>query len=265
MSAIYTNVNAATVYQSYNNNQMALSSSLEKLSTGLSINRASDDASGLAISESLRANIAGTNAALDVIANANNYINTADGFLQEANDILSRMQELAVKAGDATLASGDLQNVQTEYNQLATEIGNIGTNSAFNGSPIFSGNAQNFTIDDAGTQFVITPPTITQPADMQVTAGSENGTQELSDIQTQIAVITSARAQLGASQSQLNFIQSGQESYATNVTAAESRIRDVDVAQETTNFSRAQILVQSSTAMLAQANSLPQSVLKLLS
>jgi flagellin len=240
---------------------MSLSSSLEKLSTGLRINRASDDASGLAISETLRANIKGTNAAIDVIANANNYINTADGFLQNVNDILGRMEELAVKAGDATLTAADKTNIKTEYDALGTQIGSINTNAKFNGQAIFSAVAKNFTVDDAGTQFAVTTGALTAPAVMG--AGSD-GTAELAIIQAKVATVTTQRASLGAKQSQLNYISSGQSNYATNVTAAESRIRDVDVAKETTNFSRAQILVQSSTAMLSQANSLPQSVLKLL-
>jgi flagellin len=159
------------------------------------------------------------------------------------------------------LTNADKANIKTEYDALGTQIGSINTNAKFNGQAIFSAVAKNFTVDDAGTQFAVTTGALTAPAAM---GAASDGTAELAIIQAQVATVTTQRASLGAKQSQLNYISAGQSNYATNVTAAESRIRDVDVAKETTNFSRAQILVQSSTAMLSQANSLPQSVLKLL-
>jgi len=261
MTAIVTNTSANTVFKNYSRNQAALASSTEKLASGLKINRAGDDAAGLAVSESLRGNIKGTDKALDVTANATNFINTADGFLQTANDILGRMEELAVQAGDATLSTTDKTNIKTEYDALSGQIGSINTGAKFNGNAIFSATAQKFTVDAEGTQFSVTTGTLTAPAVM--TAGSD-GTAELTAVKAQIQAVTTQRAALGASQSQLNFVSSAQQNYSENVSAAESRIRNVDVAKESTNFTRSQILVQSATSMLAQANSGAQGVLKLL-
>lgn len=263
MSRIVTNTSANTVYKNYSRNNMALSSSIEKLSTGLRINRASDDAAGLAISETLRSQVKGTDTAIDNIANASNFINTADGYLQTANDILGRMSELAVQYGDGTKSAADKTNIGTEFDALSTELDNINTDAKFNGTAIF-GAALDFSVDANGTQFTIAATALAAPNATTIAALSGDGTASLGNVQTAIAAVSTQRAELGAAQSQLNFKSTALQNYSENVGAAESRIRNVDMAQESTKLSRNQILVQSSTAMLSQANSSAQSVLSLL-
>ncbi len=269
MAAIYTNTSALTVYKNYNRNQMALSSSMEKLATGLKINRGSDDAAGLAISENLRGQIAGTNKAVDNIANATNFINVADGYLQTVHGMLGRMEELGVEMGDATKTSSDKGNISSEYNALKGEIDNVFANGKFNGQAIFGTGTQNFVVDANGNSngvFSLDSAAVASFSSTAIStiAATSDATTAVSQIQSAIQTISAQRAALGANQSQLNFKSQGLQNYSENVSAAESRIRDVDVAAETTNFSRQQILVQASTSMLAQANSLPQGVLKLL-
>lgn len=260
MARIVTNTSANSVYKNYSRSSLGLSNAMERLATGLRINRASDDPAGLAISETLRGNIKATDAAVDVISNANNFISTADGFLQTVHDILGRMEELAVKRGDGTLSTTDKVNIATEYNQLTTEISNISSTAKFNGLEIFSSASKTFTVDAIGTQFSLSVGTMTGMAAMTDTTGAT----ELSAVQTQITTISTLRASLGAYQSRLQFMSLSQQNLSENMGAAESRIRNVDVAKESTNFSRFQILVQSGTAMLAQANAQAQNVLGLL-
>ena len=264
MSRINNNTNANTVFKNYQRNTVMQSSSMEKLATGLQINRASDDAAGLAISETLRREVKDTNVAVSNIASATNFVNVADGYLQTVHDALGRMSELATRAGDATLSASDKGNIKTEFDKLSAEIGNIGTNASFNGAQIFDGNARNFTVDSSGNTFSISAAsmaTLTAPTAM--VAGS-NGTAELAAITTAEGTIATQRASMGSEQSQLNFKSTALQNYSENAAAAESRIRDVDVAKEATNLSKAQILVQASTAMLSQANQSSQGVLALL-
>ena len=128
---INNNSNANTVYKNFSRNTAMQGSSMEKLATGLKINRVSDDAAGLAISETLRREVKDTNIAVDNIAAATNFVNVADGYLQTVHDALGRMSALATRAGDATLSNTDKANVKTEFDKLSSEIGNIGTNAKF--------------------------------------------------------------------------------------------------------------------------------------
>lgn len=261
---INNNSNANTVYKNFSRNTAMQGSSMEKLATGLKINRASDDAAGLAISETLRREVKDTNVAVDNIAAATNFVNVADGYLQTVHDALGRMSELATRAGDATLSVTDKANVKTEFDKLGTEIGNIGTNAKFNGSQIFSGSARAFTVDASGSQFSISAASMASlTAPTAMVAGSD-GTAELTAITTAVSTIATQRASMGSEQSQLNFKSTALQNYSENASAAESRIRDVDVAKESTNLSKAQILVQASTAMLTQANQSSQGVIALL-
>ena len=263
-SRIVTNTDANTVYLNYSKNQMALSSSIEKLSTGLAINRASDDPAGLAISETLRAQTKATDSAVGVIANVSNFINTADSFLQNVNDILGRMSELAVKYNDPTLSTSDQANITTEFNALTSEISNTFSQAKFNGQKIFNGQTATLMVDANGTQYQLAA---TDLATLSATITSLSGTtdtQSLADVQKAISTISAQRANLGADQSRLNYESSAQQNYSNNIAAAESRIRNVDMAKESANFARDQVLVQASTSMLSQANQSGQSVLKLL-
>jgi flagellin len=259
MSRIVTNTSADLVYMYYQQNNSALSSSLEKLSSGLQINRASDDPAGLAISENERLQEGGTNAADDVIANANNYINTADGYMQTVNDMLGQMEQLAVSYNDSTKSANDQTDLNTEFTALENEMNNITSQAEFNSVLLFSTNALSFQVGaDAEDTFSITSTgTITSLV-------GAIAITDIGQIQNAAQSVANARATLGADQIQLNYQSTAQMNYETNISAAESRIRDVDVAEEATVYAKEQILTQSSTAMLAQANASPQNVLTLL-
>jgi flagellin len=266
MSRIVTNTNANSVYKNYTRNNVALSGSLEKLSTGLRINRASDDAAGLAISETLRAQVKGSDAALEVIANATSFVNTADGYLQNVNDMLGRLEELAVSFNDGTKTAADQANLNTEAIALVAEMGAYDTQATFNGSAIFNATDRVFQVGaDATVEINVQAAGLT---DMATALGAVSGlsdlTGALTDIQTAIAAISTQRANLGGDQSRLNFRASALQNYSENISSAEGRIRNADIAKESSNFSRNQILVQASTAMLAQANQSTQNVLSLL-
>jgi len=301
MARIVTNQSAVTVFKNLTRLEVGMNSSMERLASGLRINRAADDAAGLAISESFRAQIKGSNMAAENINNAIFFINTADGYLQNISDILGRLEELAVEYGDATKAdpngdgdSGDLHNINVEFRQLVSELSSIigdGTidpaNNArakYNGAAIFTGGAdrdfqigpdaaQIFRIDDGkldlanGDDFASLQELMAFDTETGVITPGDPDDVEAGDIatvQTAIGEVSSFRALMGSYQSQLQFTLTGLQNYAENISAAESRIRNVDVALETTSFARYQIMTQSGTAMLAQANALPQNVLQLL-
>jgi flagellin len=261
MSRIVTNSSANLVYMYYQQNNSTLSSSLEKLSSGLQINRASDDPAGLAISENERLQTNGANAANNVIANANNFINTADGYLQTVNDMLGQMEQLAVSYNDSTKSGSDQTDLTDEFTALENEMNNITSQSEFNSVQLFQATGSNLTFqvgaDSADIFNIATTGTITS---MVSTLAINN----ITAIQAATQSVASTRANLGADQIQLNYQSTAQMNYSTNISAAESRIRDVDVAQEATDYAKDQILVQSSTAMLAQSNASPQNVLMLL-
>lgn len=270
MARIVTN-SSASVYKSYSRNSSNLAKSAERLATGLRINRAADDAAGLAISETMRAQVKGSDMAVENISNAVNFINTADGYLQNVSDVLGRLEELAVQYADDTKSTSDKDNISVEFSKLTDELYKIATERAkFNGMKIFD--ADHLTLQvgaDSGQTFSIASGDrgLTGASDFMsvATAGGHTaGAISVGQVQGAITKISTFRATLGPYQSQLQFTQAGLENYSENIAAAESRIRNVDVAKESTQFSRYQIQVQASTAMLAQANALPQSVLQLM-
>lgn len=265
MSRIVTNTNANTVYKNYSRNQDALSTSMERLSTGLRINRASDDPSGLAISETLRSQVKGTDAAVDVIANSSNFLNTVDGYLQTVHDMMGRMEELAVKMDDAVLTTSDKQNLANEFNALKSEVDNVFSSAKFNGSAIF-GAARTLAVDANGNEFTVGTDSLAALAATSIStiSATSAATSSLSEINAAIGTISTQRASIGADQSQLNYKSQALQNYSENASAAESRIRNADMAKESSMFARNQILVQASTAMLSQANQSSQNVLSLL-
>jgi len=247
----------------YSENQDALSSALEKLSSGLQINRSADDPSGLAVSEVERDEVTGTNAAVNVIANATNFINTQDGYLQSVNDMLGQMEQLAVSYNDSTLGTSDKTDLNTEFQALFSEMNtNINGQAEYNSVMLFTTNALTFQVgaDSADTFTIAGTSNISSLTGVATTLTITL----LSNIQAATGNVATARAKLGAAQVQLNYKSTAQMDYSTNMGAAEGRIRNVDVAQESTIYAKEQILVQSSTAMLAQANASPQNVLSLL-
>ncbi|TXC72443.1 flagellin FliC [Sphingomonas ginsenosidivorax] len=292
MTVIASNVSALRASNASTSAQMALSTSMQRLSTGQRINSAKDDAAGLAISASMTSQIRGMNQG---IRNANDGISmaqTAEGALDEVTNNLQRMRELEVQKTNGTYSPEDKANITAEQNALSQQIANVLTNTKFNGQSLFAGadgaptTALSVTIQagaDASDAIqlnlgadlltstamaaivrkgVATDDTTTTTIDERVTGVKASATLEQYD--DAIASITNRRASLGATQNQLQSAVNNLTSNATNLSDARSRIQDTDYSAETTALAKAQILSQASTAMLSQANQSTQSVLKLL-
>ena len=235
----------------------AASKSMEKLSSGKRINRAADDAAGLSISEKMRAQIRGLLQAARNAQDGISLIQTAEGALDEVSNMLVRLKELAVQKANGTYNEEDKSNLALEMDSLAEEIQNIFTNTKFNGSSVLTTSVA-IVISDDGT----TALTIGATATSGIT--SLGSTSAVTDIETAIKNVNSARATYGAKQNRLESTVRNLKTTAENLQAAESRIRDTDMAEEMSNFTKYSILIQAGTAMLAQANMAPQSVLALL-
>ncbi|MEA2185253.1 MAG: flagellin [Solirubrobacteraceae bacterium] len=263
---INTNVEAFNAHRQLSQTSDKLGKSMERLSSGYRINRASDDAAGLAITEKLRGQIGGLDQAQRNAQDAISLVQTAEGNLQEVQSMLLRVRELAVQYKNGSLSSTDKAAIQSEVNMLASEVERIGSSAQFNGILLLSA-AANITFQ-VGAQDgeVITVATISlgqgvPPSAFQLTVA---GAADISEIDAAIDAVSSQRAQFGAVQNRLEHTLSNLAVYNENLMASESRIRDVDMAAEMVNFTKLQILQQSGTAMLAQANQTPQSVLSLL-
>ncbi len=267
--------------------QGAQAKSLEKLSSGLRINRAGDDAAGLAISEKMRGQIGGLNQSVRNAQDGISLIQTAEGALNETHSILNRMRELAVQSANDTNTSDDRVEIQKEVNELAKEVTRIANDTEFNTQNLLDGvntTGFNFQVGANADQKVniiigkmdatsLGVATGTAAANAStpatVTAGIDVSTHTLSNtaitnIDTAIKTVSGERSKLGAMQNRLDHTINNLTTTSENLTAAESRIRDVDMAKEMMNFTKNNILNQASTAMLAQANQMPQGVLQLL-
>lgn len=290
MSVINTNNQAITAARNLNASQEALGRSLTRLSSGSKIVNPSDDAAGLAVSEKLGAQNKRVRAATTNVQNAISYVQTADGFMSGMTNILSRMSELGILAKDVTKNTSDIALYQEEFkalqDQLRATIGGttveIGGTAAitaplgaFNGITLFgaTGSPLTITIGQAVGQEMTIPATDLRSGNMgaiilQDSSGayalSVTDTDAIGKITDAIQHVATERATLGASQSRLDLASRTLQIEFENLGAAISRIRDVDVAEESTQFAKFNILVQSGTAMLAQANQSPQSVLQLL-
>ena len=277
MTVIGTNVSALRASNASMMASNALSTSMERLSTGKRINSAKDDAAGLAISNSMAAQISGMNQG---VRNANDGISmaqTAEGALDEVGNMLQRMRELTVQSKNGTYSTSDLTNIKTEMTALSTQIGSELSNTTFNGKSLFGATAANVTIQaganasdavtmnfsqlNTGTDAIKTALAV----DVTVTDPNAGAAGDyLSKFDAAISQVSTVRAGLGASQNQLQSAVNNLTSNSTNLSAAESRITDTDFSTESTALAKAQILSQASTAMLAQANQSQQSVLSLL-
>jgi flagellin len=258
---VNTNIEAFNAHRNLQSTQMQLSKSMQKLSSGLRINSAADDAAGLAISEKMRSQINGTAQAQRNAMDGISLVQTAEGAYNEMHSILQRVRELAVQAQNGTLTSADSTAIDQEVGQLTAELTRIAGNTQFNGLQILSGS---FTLQvgaDAGSgnQIAFSLSSISFTS-----LGSAGAAGAISAIDQAITSVSSARSTLGAIQNRLEHAVDNLGVYQENISAAESRIRDVDIASETVNFTKLQILSQSGTAMLAQANSAPNNVLSLL-
>ena len=255
---------------------------MEKLSSGERINRAGDDASGLAVSEKMRSQIRGLNQASKNIQNGVSFIQTTEGYLQETTDILQRVRELAVQSANGIYSDEDRMQIQVEVSQLVAEVDRIASQAQFNGMNMLTGRfaqegdaVMQFQIGanvDQNTRVFIGTMTATalglkgaQGGDEQISISSpDEANITLAAIDEALKNVTNQRADLGAYQNRFEMAAKGINIAAENTQASESRIRDTDMASEMVEFTKNQILTQAGTAMLAQANSQSQSVLGLL-
>lgn len=270
------NISALNTYRQLTTNNNMQAKSLEKLSSGYRINRASDDAAGLAISEKMRAQIRGLSMAQKNSQDAISLIQTAEGALTETHAILQRMRELVVQAGNiGTQEEVDLQAIQDEIDELIDELDGISERTQFNGKALLNGAYESTSLvfqigANTGQQLELTIADMSASAlgvdDVAVSnlsSGNDFDT-ELAKIDSAINKVSSERSKLGANQNRLEHTINNLGAAEENLTAAESRIRDVDMAKEMMEFTKQNILSQAATAMLAQANQVPQLVLQLL-
>jgi flagellin len=269
---INTNLSAQSSANLLMQSSAQLSQSLARLSSGSKINSPADDSAGLAVSMNLTAQMGRNTAANDNIGNAISFNQTQDGYLQQVSNALNRMSELAVQSQDVTKSDSDRSLYQQEFNTLANYISSVSTKD-FNGVTLFDGSQLNVTIDSDANTFSMNGVDLTGTTfaglanDSVGTIGdaSTGAIKALGDVKTAISQLGKDRANIGANIETLTAYSNQLSTLNNNLSAANSQITDVDVAQESTNYAKYNILVQTGTAMLAQANALPQSVLKLLS
>lgn len=270
---INQNMAAQNAYRNLSVSDGQMSKSLEKLSSGFRINRAADDAAGLAISEGLRSQVGGLKTAVRNAQDGVSVVQTAEGALQEVHSILQRGRDLQVQAANGSNNQTSLDGINAELTSLADEIDAIGTRTDFNGVKLLDGSANlKFQVGANSNDQVsvdLTSVDLTGAAGaLRTAAGANTGgvgdTTQIDLINTEITEISSSRAKMGASQNRLEHTINSLSVAVENMSASESRIRDTDMAQEMMSFTRSQILSQAGTAMLAQANQAPQNVLQLL-
>jgi flagellin len=270
---INTNIAALNAYRNLSSTQNDLSKSLEKLSSGLRINRAADDAAGLAISEGLRSQIGGLNVAARNAQDGISVIQTAEGALTEVHSILQRVRDLAVQAGNDSNNAESRTAIKTEIDALGDELTRIAESTNFNGIKLMDGTVPSLTFQvGAGStatedQIAVTLTDFsTLGADIKALTvdTSANALTTIAALDTEITAVSTARAGYGAVQNRFESTINSLNVSKENLSAAESRIRDTDMAQEMVNYTRSNILSQAGTAMLAQANASNQGVLQLL-
>jgi flagellin len=267
MAVINTNYLALVSQNNLNKSQSTLGSAIERLSSGLRINSAKDDAAGQAIANRMTAQIRGMTQAA---RNANDGISltqTAEGNLNEINNNLQRIRELAVQAVNSTNSTTDLASIQQEVNDRLAEITRVVTNAEFNGTKLLDGSANNLVLQVGANAAADNQITVSiadaSSAGAAVTLAVGDATV-LTDLDTRISAIDTARSNLGSVQNRLTSTVNNLNNTITNLSASRSRIEDADYAVEVSNMTRAQILQQAGTAVLAQANQVPQTMLSLL-
>ncbi len=274
---IQHNIAAINSYRNLSTNQSALSKNLEKLSSGYKINRAGDDAAGLAISETMRSQINGLNQAVNNANDAIGLIQTAEGALTETHSMLQRMKTLTTQAANGTYTKTARDNIQAEINALNKEIGRIATTTEFNGekplSPAKPGNnTTNLTFFIGASAVKANAMTVAQQAMTQTalkinTISVKDTTlafKAMASVEAAIETVSSYRATLGAAQNRLEHTVNNLKVTSENITSAESRIRDTDMADEITAYTKNNILLQAAQSMLSQSNAMPQGVLSML-
>jgi flagellin len=266
---IQNNIEAFNAHRQLVGSADKLAKAMERLSSGYRINRAADDAAGLAISEKLRAQVGGLQQAQRNAQDAVSLVATAEGALSEVHAMLQRSRDLAVQFSNGTLSTSDKAAITAEVAQLCAEISRIGSQTKFNGTDLLTG-AGTITfqigVDDGQTLTVAARGLFGTGATYDVNSAifAFTGSTILASIDSAIANVSSARSSFGSVQNRLEHTLNNLASYEENLQASESRIRDVDMASEMVKFTKLQILQQAGMAMLAQANTAPQSVLSLL-
>jgi flagellin len=264
----------------------AIGGDIEKLSSGQRINKAGDDASGLAVSEKMRSQIRGLNQASQNASNGISFIQATEGYLQETSDILQRVRELAVQSSNGIYSSEDRMQIQVEVSQLVAEVDRIASSAQFNGMNMLTGRFARETGENTITgsmwfhiganmdqRIRVYIGTMTASAlgirnlgngEIMSLDSADNANRGIGTIDSALKTLNKQRADLGAYQNRLTHAVSGLNVSSENLSAAESRIRDTDMAKEMVEFTKNQVLSQAGTAMLAQANSTSQQVLSLL-
>jgi flagellin len=270
---VNTNVASINAQRSLAEVSNRLAGNFRRLSTGLRIATAADDAAGLAISERLRARVASLDQAKRNANDGISLVQTGEGALNEVSSILTRLRELAIQSSNGTVSATDKNTLNQEFTSLVSEINRIGSATEFNGIKLLDGSSSSITFQvGAGTNSAIDTLSVALSPALSTTlslnsldiGSAGNTSTAIANIDTAINTISSLRGTLGAVQNRLGSTINNLGVAVENLSAAESRIRDVDVAYETSQLTRNQILQQSSIAVLSQANALPQSALRLL-
>jgi len=277
---IQNNIEAFNTHRQLQVSSDAASKSMEKLSSGYRINRAADDAAGLAISEKMRGQIGGLDQAQRNAQDGISLVQTAEGSLNEVHSMLQRIRDLKVQFDNGTLSSSDQDAIAAEVSQIGQELGDIAKNTSFNGNALLNGTQFTFQVgandgETIQTQAVTLSGTIASGGLSELSAlsttalaktalASGGALSAIATLDTAINNISTARANYGAGQNRLEHRPNNLATYQENLTASESRIRDVDMAAEMTSYTKENILQQAGTSMLAQANQAPQNILSLL-
>ncbi len=286
MAVVNTNVNASIAQNALARNERAMNTAMERLSTGQRINSASDDAAGLAIGSRMTSQIRGLETGIRNANDAISMINTADGALIEVTNMLQRMRELALQASNGTTTSADRNYLSSEYANLLSEIDRIAENTQWNGMTVLNHttaassefkyqvganggqtiavNFGDFTNSGSGVFAGLATGSHANLVAATTASAITGGTSAVNLIDTAITAVNSQRATFGAAVNQLTYAVDNLSNVKVNAEASRSRIMDADYAAETSELARTQIISQAGTAMLAQANQLPQTVLSLL-
>lgn len=271
---IYNNVEASNAHRNLQMTNGAASKAMERLSSGLRINRAADDAAGLAVSEIMRSSIRGMKVASRNAEDGISLVQVADATLGTTQDMLQRVRDLAVQASNGTLTDAQRLNLDKEVQQVLTEVNKVGTDTEFNGIKVLAGSvataacAVTLQVGANGGQNIAFTIGTVSTSDLGISgvavSTQASASAAIASIDAAISTLSTARATMGAIQNRLEQTITRLGVTAENLQSAESRIRDADMAQEMISFTKQQILQQSGTAMLAQANQAPQNVLQLL-
>ena len=269
---IQHNIAAINSYRNLSTNQSALSKNLEKLSSGYKINRAGDDAAGLAISETMRSQINGLNQAVNNANDAIGLIQTAEGAMTETHSMLQRMKTLTTQAANGTYTETARKNIKAEIDALNSEITRIASTTEFNGEKPLNNGTKNLTFfigasADKTNAMTVGQQVMTADAlkvDKLKVETTTDAFNAMKSVDAAIEVVSSYRATLGAAQNRLEHTVNNLKVTSENITSAESRIRDTDMADEITAYTKNNILLQAAQSMLSQSNAMPQGVLSML-